>query len=85
MDLVHFSILRRMDSVDFTPPDEMALIPFPVDELFLDRIHDFDVIVMDRYVNLGLLQPIHLQGLRAFIQKGGAFLVMTGSEGSIRR
>jgi hypothetical protein len=82
MDLVHFSILRRMDSVDFTPPDEMALIPFPVDELFLDRIHDFDVIVMDRYVNLGLLQPIHLQGLRAFIQKGGAFLVMTGSEGT---
>jgi hypothetical protein len=81
MDLVHFSILRRMDSVDFTPPDEMALIPFPVDELFLDRIHDFDVIVMDRYVNLGLLQPIHLQGLRAFIQKGGAFLVMTGPEG----
>ena len=82
MDLVHFSILRRMDSVDFTPPDEMALIPFPVDELFLNRIHDFDVIVMDRYANLGLLQPIHLQGLRAFIQKGGAFLLMTGPEGA---
>lgn len=81
MDLVHFSILRRMDSVDFTPPDEMALIPFPVDELFLNRIHDFDLIVMDRYVNLGLLQPIHLQGLRSFIQKGGAFIVMTGPEG----
>jgi hypothetical protein len=53
-----------------------------VDELFLNRIHDFDVIVMDRYANLGLLQPIHLQGLRAFIQKGGAFLIMTGPEGA---
>jgi hypothetical protein len=81
IDLVHFSILRRMDSMDFTPPDEMALIPFPVDELFLNRIDDFDLIVMDRYANLGLLQPIHIQSLRSFIQRGGAFVIMTGAEG----
>ncbi len=34
VDLVHFSILRPPDKQDFTPPNELSLIPFPTDELF---------------------------------------------------
>ena len=70
-----------MDSIDFTPPNELALIPFPVDELFLNKINSFDLIVIDSYASLGLLQPQHIDSLKTFIKRGGAMLLISGGEG----
>ena len=41
VDLVHFSILRPPDKMDFTPIHELALIPFPTQELFERRLDEF--------------------------------------------
>ena len=38
VDLVHFTILRPPHKQDATPTDELALIPFPTNELFEDKL-----------------------------------------------
>ena len=66
VDLVHFTILRPPEKDDLTPLNELALIAFPVRELFLDKIDEFDLIILDRFQNRGLLPlPYHRQHRRA--------------------
>lgn len=80
IDLVHFTILRPPTSVDMTPPNELSLIVFPVDELFNSRINDFDLIIFDKYKQFNLLPPQYFANIRTFIRKGGAFLLAMGSD-----
>ena len=54
VDLVHFSILRPPDKQDFTPLNELALIPFPTEELFERRLNEFDLIIFDRAPQRGI-------------------------------
>ena len=61
VDLVHFTILRPPEKDDRTPLNELALIAFPVRELFVDKIGEFDLIILDRFQNRGLL-PLPLSG-----------------------
>ena len=55
VDLVHFTILRPPEKDDLTPLNELALIAFPVRELFQVKIGEFDLIILDRFQNRGLL------------------------------
>ena len=80
IDLVHFTILRNMTSVDSTPQNEMSLIAFPVDELFNRRIKDFDLIIFDRYQQYGFLLPHYFNNIVSFINGGGAFLLALGTQ-----
>lgn len=80
IDLVHFTILRLPTSFDNTPPDEMSLIPFPVEELFEQHLGDFDLIIFDRFSLSELLSPIYFQDLGARVKAGGGLLVVTGDE-----
>ena len=52
---MHFTILRPPEKDDLTPLNELALIAFPVRELFQDKIDEFDLIILDRFQNRGLL------------------------------
>ncbi len=74
IDLVHFTILRSPMAFDRTPPHEMALIAFPVDELFQKKIDDFDLIILDKYVNYHLLNKRYFNNIASFVRKGGALL-----------
>ena len=80
IDLVHFTILRPPTSLDNTPTREMSLIAFPVEELFENKISDFDLIVFDKYVQYGLLQPQYFVNIASFVKGGGAFLLALGSD-----
>lgn len=80
IDLVHFTILRSPFSFDNTPQHEMALIAFPVTELFENKIKDFDLIIFDKYAQYGLLQPQYFANIAAFVKEGGAFLMAMGSD-----
>lgn len=82
IDLVHFTILRSPFSMDPAPSREMALIPFPVDELFEKKIRDFDLIIFDKYSQGGydLLQQRYFANIASFVQDGGAFMAMIGPE-----
>ncbi len=78
VDLVHFTILRPPEKQDFTPLDELALIPFPTEELFVDRLGEFDLIIFDRYGNRDILTPLYFDNIARRVEEGGALLVAAG-------
>jgi hypothetical protein len=78
VDLIHFTILRPPEKQDFTPQDELALIPFPTEELFNQRLGEFDLIIFDRARWRGILQPYYLFNIVNRVQQGGALLVTAG-------
>ncbi len=80
VDLVHFTILRPPEKDDLTPLNELALIAFPVRELFLDKIHEFDLIILDRFQNRGLLPMPYIANIAEYVRDGGALLLSVGPE-----
>lgn len=80
VDLVHFTILRLPSSQDFTPVQELSLIPFPSRQLFEEKLYDFDLVIFDRYTLRGVLQPRYLANLTSYVKAGGAVLVSVGPE-----
>lgn len=80
VDLVHFTILRPPEKDDRTPLNELALIAFPVRELFVDKIGDFDLIILDRFQNRGLLPLPYLANIANRVRQGGALLMSVGPE-----
>ncbi len=80
VDLVHFTILRPPEKDDLTPLNELALIAFPVRELFLDKIHEFDLIILDRFQNRGLLPLPYIANIADHVRQGGALLLSVGPE-----
>ena len=78
VDLVHFSILRPPDKQDFTPLNELALIPFPTEELFERRLNDFDLIIFDRAPQRGILQAYYFASIARRVEQGGALLITAG-------
>lgn len=80
VDLVHFTILRPPGKEDGARPDELSLIAFPIQELFVDKINEFDLIIFDRYRRRGILPMSYFQNVRDYVRKGGAVLVSGGPE-----
>jgi hypothetical protein len=80
VDLVHFTILRPPEKDDLTPLNELALIAFPVRELFQVKIKEFDLIILDRFQNHGLLPLPYLRNIAEYVESGGALLLSVGPE-----
>jgi hypothetical protein len=80
VDLVHFTILRPPDKDDLTPLDQLALIAFPERELFEQKISDFDLIILDRFENQGILPSAYLGNIATYVRNGGALLLEAGPE-----
>ncbi len=80
VDLVHFTILRPPEKDDFTPLNELALIAFPVRELFEVKLSEFDLILFDRYVVRDILPPSYIRNIADYVSEGGALLLSVGPE-----
>lgn len=80
VDLVHFIILRPPEKQDGVPVSELSLIAFPTRELFMERIHDFDLIIFDRYKRRGILPAFYLDNVADYVARGGAVLVAAGPD-----
>ena len=80
VDLVHFTILRPPERDDITPLNELALIAFPVRELFQVKIREFDLIILDRFQNRGILPPLYLRNIADYVRAGGGLLFSAGPE-----
>ena len=78
VDLVHFTILRPLDKDDSVPANELALIAFPVFELFQLSLEEFDLVIFDRYRRRGILRPLYFDNIANCVENGGALLVTTG-------
>jgi hypothetical protein len=82
IDLVHFTILRPLEKAqsDNATERELALIEFPQDELFVEKLGEFDLVIFDRYTYRGVLNAYHFDNLARFVEQGGAVLVSSGPE-----
>lgn len=80
VDLVHFTILRPPEKQDGTPIDELSLIAFPTRELFVDKVNDFDLIILDRYQHRDVLPLLYYDYIAQYVENGGALLVAAGPE-----
>lgn len=80
VDLVHFTILRPPTKDDATPLRELALIAFPIRELFHDQLSNFDLIIFDRYSRRGLVPRTYLANVADYVKDGGALLLAVGPE-----
>lgn len=81
VDLVHFTILRPPEKQDGTPIHQLSLIAFPTRELFSEKLHDFDLIIFDRYQRRGVLPILYLDNIARYVEEhGGAVLVAAGTD-----
>jgi hypothetical protein len=80
VDLVHFTILRPPEKQDGTPLNQLALIAFPVRELFGEKIKDFHLIIFDRYQHRDILQNLYYDNIARYVQEGGALLIASGDD-----
>jgi hypothetical protein len=80
VDLVHFTILRPPDKQDETPINQLSLIAFPTRELFVDKLDRFDLVIFDRYRELGILPLDYFENIARYVDDGGALLISSGPE-----
>jgi hypothetical protein len=78
VDLIHFTILRPPNKQDATPINELALISFPIDELFDIKLKQFDLIIFDRFQHLGILPDEYFFHIVDYVKNGGAVLESAG-------
>ncbi|MEJ0045892.1 MAG: hypothetical protein WDN04_07055 [Rhodospirillales bacterium] len=77
---MHFTILRPPERDDMTPLNELALIAFPTRELFQEKLSSFDLIILDRFTDRGILPHAYLRNIADYVHHGGALLLTAGPE-----
>lgn len=80
VDLIHFTILRPPEKQDGTPINELSLIAFPTQELFDEKINEFDLVIFDRYQHRNILPYAYYDNIARYVENGGALLVAAGPE-----
>ena len=80
VDLVHFTILRPPEKQDFVPVFELSLIAFPTQELFMEKVDEFDLIIFDRYRRRGILPAPYFENIARYVRDGGALLLAVGDD-----
>jgi hypothetical protein len=80
VDLVHFTILRPPEKQDDTDDRELALIGFPVRELFSEKLYDFDLIIFDRYQRREVIPSAYFSYIADYVESGGALLIAAGPD-----
>lgn len=80
VDLVHFTILRSAEQNENIPDSELALIPFPVNELFMQKINQFDLIILDSFENRYTLPSYYIASIANYVKNGGGLLLISGPE-----
>jgi hypothetical protein len=80
VDLVHFTILRPPFKTDYARPEELALIAFPTEELFEEKLTEFDLIIFDQYERQGIITQAYLANMSRYVADGGALLIVAGEQ-----
>lgn len=79
VDLVSFFILRTDDDDTNTSEDsELALIPFPVDELFDEHLPSFDAVVLADIDAERYRVSRYLANLARYVETGGGLILVGG-------
>ncbi|WP_437303334.1 glutamine amidotransferase [Sorangium sp. So ce388] len=78
VDVVAFFILRTPGDEVNAASDELALIPFPVDELFSVHLSSFDAVVLQDFDAAPYGLTKHLPALAQYVDKGGGLIMVGG-------
>ncbi|MFQ5682559.1 MAG: glutamine amidotransferase [Candidatus Binatia bacterium] len=79
VDLVSFVFLRApTDSVD-VPENQLSLIPFPIDEVFLEELQNFDLLLFDNFSYRSYFKSLYLEKIRDFVRDGGGLAMLGGA------
>jgi uncharacterized membrane protein len=78
IDLVSFFILRAAADLTAAPTNELALIPFPTDELFREHLGSFDVVIFQNFDYAPYEMATYLPRIRDYVRRGGSFLMIGG-------
>jgi len=81
VDVVAFFILRTLsDDVHVADNDDLALIPFPVDELFSQHLPSFDAVVLQDFDARPYDLFKYLPVLATYVEKGGGLIMVGGTD-----
>ncbi len=79
MELVSFFILRTEDDLTYAAPNELALIPFPTDELFREHLSSFDAIVFQNFDFAPYDVEQYLPRIAKYVREGGGLAMIGGA------
>jgi len=77
-DLISFFILRNTADMTMADSDDLALIPFPTDELFNEDLGPFDVVLFQNFDYAPYQMEIYLPRIREYVERGGSFAMIGG-------
>jgi uncharacterized membrane protein len=80
IDVVAFFILRTLSDDLRASSDELALIPFPVDELFSVHLSSFDAVVLQDFDARPYDLMKYLPTLAMYVRRGGGLVMVGGAE-----
>lgn len=81
VDLVAFFILRTEFDVVQASDSELALIEFPVDELFTQHLPSFDAVILQDFDAVTNKLANHLPALARYVEAGGGLIMVGGVSG----
>ena len=84
LDVVAYFILRTRTDITNASDEELALIPFPVDELFTDHLPSFDAVVIQDIDALEYGLARHLGALTDYVKGGGGLIMVGGPNAFVR-
>ncbi len=80
VDLISFFILRSTTDVQKASQEDLALIPFPVNELFTTELDSFDVVIYQNFSYRPYRMAQYLGNIRRYVLDGGSFLMVGGDQ-----
>jgi uncharacterized membrane protein len=78
VDVVAFFILRTPADNPQASQEDLALIPFPVDELFSEHLPSFDAVVLQDFDAQPYGLERHLPALARYVRAGGGLIMVGG-------
>lgn len=78
IDLIAFFILRTSSDAMQADESELALIPFPVDELFTEHLPSFDAVILQDIDAVEYKLERHLPALARYVRAGGGLIMVGG-------
>ena len=79
IDLISFFILRSVHDLTMSDPGELALIPFPTDELFRQHLTSFDLILLQDFDYAPYQMGPYLPLIRDYVRQGGGLAMIGGT------
>jgi len=78
LDVVSFIILRTASDAVDVPQQDLSLIPFPTQKIFLEELPNFDLLVFDNFASQPYLPSGYLEKINEYVRRGGGFWMLGG-------